>query len=365
MDVQIQDLEKSQKEINFSLTPEDMASYLDNAASKLAQSMNIKGFREGGDIPRNVVENSVGKEKVWQEALPEAIEENYWKTIEEKDIKAIGRPEVNVTKMVPGSELEFKAIVPVLPEDIQLPDYKEIAKQVFQNEKQEVKVEEKDMEEAINWLRKTKAQKSEESTQENGSDTDSETEGGSTNEEENLPELNDEFAKSVGDFNNVEELKENIREGLLQEKEQQENQRLRLKVIEEIRNNTDINVPDSLIQQEIEKMKQEFSQQVEQAGMNMEDYLQKAGKTEEDLKEDWKDKAEDRVASAILLRLIADKENIKPSEEEIEEEANKYLEQFGNPEEAQKNISPEQIKSYVSGIMRNEKVFELLEGSSK
>ncbi|MDX1608237.1 MAG: trigger factor [Candidatus Spechtbacterales bacterium] len=348
MQVKIKDIDNIQKELKFELENEDMDKYLDKAANRLSKEMKVKGFRDG-KVPREVVESSVGKEKVWQEAANDAIQDSYWNELDKKNIEPIGMPKINVTKLVPGSNLEFTATVPVMPE-LDLPDYKQIAQKTLGKEQKDVEVEEKEVDASLKWLQRSRTQADD---------------GGEVKEEEDI-EFNDEFAQSLGDFKNMEELRSSIKEGIKAEKEKQEKERVRLLILEHVREKTkDLKIPDLLVDQELDKMEEEFANQISRSGMTMEQYFEQAKTNREDVRKGWREKAEERVATGILLRAIADEENIEADPDEVEKEANKYLLQFGSIEEAQKNIDPNRLKSYISGIIRNEKVFELLEGNKK
>lgn len=350
MNIEVNNIDKTQQELTITLSPEEMEPFLNEAAKHLAKNMKVKGFREG-HVPRNVVENSVGAETLWREAAPGAIEDAYWKAVEQKDIQAIGMPEVNVVTLVPGNDFVFKATVPVMP-DLELPDYKKIARDVIKEEDKEVTVDEKELEESLQYLQRSRA---------GGAGT--EEKDGSAAEKE--PKLDDEFARSVGDFKNLEDLKKNMRQGLKHEKETRQKQATRLRILEEIAKKVDLKIPESLIKAELDKMQDELAQQVSQMGMTLDQYMEQAKKNLEEVREGWRDKAKERVVSAIILHAIADAEDVEIPEEELEKEANKYLQRFGDTEEAQKEIDPARLRSYIRGILKNEKVFELLEQQNK
>lgn len=344
MNIEIKDLDKIQKELKVSLDAGDMEKYLQVASERLGKDMKIKGFRDGS-IPRNVVESSLGKDRVWQEATNDAIQEVYWKAIDENDIEPIGMPKVDIVKFVPGDELEFKALVPVMP-DMELPDYMSIAKKTIAKEKKEIQVDEKEIESSLKWLQNSRTE------------TDGET------QEQKAPELNDDFAKSLGGFEDLNALKKSIRDGIEKEKSAQEKERVRVLVLSKIAKSTDLKIPDFMVEQELDNMQEEFVQQVTSMGMTMEQYLEQAKKNIEEVREGWRDKAKERVASGIMLRAIAEKEGIEAGEDEVKEEANKYLARFQSVEDAKGHIDPERLRAYISGIIRNEKVFDLLEGKN-
>lgn len=191
-------------------------------------------------------------------------------------------------------------------------------------------------------------------------------------QERDLPALDDEFAKSLGNFESLNNLKKSIREGILKEKEIKERERIRIELIEKVAQESEIEAPDILIRQEIEKMLAEFRASITSLGLDFEIYLRESKKTIDDLKKDWQKQAEKRVRIALCLREIAEKENIEVSDEEVKEQINEDLKHYPNVEEVEKNIDPSPsaeggrvdlnaLKEYTKNVLRNEKVFELLE----
>lgn len=180
-------------------------------------------------------------------------------------------------------------------------------------------------------------------------------------QERELPEVDDGFAKSLGNFDSLEALKKSIKEGLFGEKEIKERQRIRMELIEKIAQDSEIKVPEILIKEEIEKMINEFRISIKNIGLDFDRYLKEIKKTIEDLKKDWRKEAEKRVKIGLCLREIAKKENIEVSEEEVKEKINEDLKHYPDVEEVKKNIDLNVLKDYTKNILRNEKVFSLLE----
>jgi len=179
--------------------------------------------------------------------------------------------------------------------------------------------------------------------------------------ERKIPEINDEFVKQLGAFENVDMLKKNISEGLLNEKQEKEKQRIRVVIIEAIAKEIKQEVPELLVERELQKMFEELKNSIEQMGMKWEDYLLHIKKNLQELRTEWMAEAEKRVRVALALREISRKENINPTMQEVELKANDYLRQFADDEAAQKQIDPDRLREYAKGILKNEKVFELLE----
>lgn len=180
-------------------------------------------------------------------------------------------------------------------------------------------------------------------------------------QERERPEWNDAFAESLGTFTTIQEVEKNIEENLRREKEEKERERLRMAMIDEIALNTKAEIPEPLIARELEKMVAELRQSIERMGLKFDEYLEHIKKTAEDLKREWEKDAERRVKIALALREIAGKENVTPTEEDIQETAKHTIARLGLTEENIKTIDREAFLDYNRGIARNEKVFQLLE----
>jgi len=184
-------------------------------------------------------------------------------------------------------------------------------------------------------------------------------------QEREIPELNDEFAKSLGHFDSLEILKKSIAEGLFEEKEIKENQRIRIELIEKVAQESKMEISSSLIEQELEMMLAEFKYSINNLGLNFDNYLKEINKNIEEIKKDWKNQAEKRVRIAICLKVIANKENIEVSNEEVIERINQDLKHYPNVEKVEKNIDSESLKEYTKEVIRNEKVLRLIEKEAK
>ncbi|MFZ5559546.1 MAG: trigger factor [Patescibacteria group bacterium] len=184
-------------------------------------------------------------------------------------------------------------------------------------------------------------------------------------QERELPLLNDEFAKSLGKFDSLEILKDSIKEGLLEEKEIKEKERIRIELITRISEESKINVPLFLVEQELERMINEFKISINTLGLDFEKYLKGINKTINEIKKDWQKQAEKRVRIAVCLKAIADKENIEVNDEEVKERINHDLKHYSSMEEVEKNIDLDTLKEYTKEVLRNEKVFGLIEKEAK
>ena len=178
-----------------------------------------------------------------------------------------------------------------------------------------------------------------------------------------LPEINDEFAKTLGAFDTLTSLKESLKSGITIEKTEAEKQRKRSEILEKISEKANFEMPEKLVEYEQERLFEDMKNQISQnVKISFEEYLASIKKTKEELKETFKKEAEKRIKSFLVLRQIGKQENIKVSEEEINEEIKKVMK---NPfDAAQGKIDINQLKEYTKDVIHNEKVFHLLENFS-
>lgn len=287
------------------------------AIKSLNQSASLPGFR-AGKIPEEVLVGKLGEMSILEEASEIAIGKEYLSIIEEAKVDAIGRPRIAITKLVPGAPLEFKIEVAVRPV-FEMPDYKKIA----QDELKEGKIEEKEV------------------TDKEVSDVVAELEKRGIN-----PELKE-----------GEKLEDVVKDNLSKEKEQRAKETKRLKLIEELVKATEIDIPNVLIEAELNKMLGQFRGDVENMGVKWAEYLDKAKKNEEEIRSEWKEQAISRVKAELILSKISETEKIEPTPHDLEHEVSHLLSHYPDAD-------PMSARVYVYGQLRNQKVFEFLEGLS-
>lgn len=180
-------------------------------------------------------------------------------------------------------------------------------------------------------------------------------------QERQVPEINDEFAKMLGKFENLEALKKSIQDGMTKEKEIENREKRRSEFLEELIKLTETQLPEVLVHQELHKMLSEFEIQLSQMGMDIQGFLEKMGKTQEDLEKEWEGQAQKRVKSALILEHIAKDQEIKVENEAIEAEMNKTLQYYKKEKDLEKNIDMGRLYEYTKGLLMNEKTFEYLE----
>jgi trigger factor len=403
--------------------------------------VKVDGFRPG-KAPNNMVEDKIKKESLLMEAGDIAVRETYIKYIKDSKLEPVGNPEVSIVKILDPRSLGevgakevsshsaeatrdkafvFKALITVLPE-VDLPDYKEIAKKV---KGKDVEVTEQEVQDALNYLQKSRAKmilKNDVAALKDFVEIEyscNQIENGKTAKDQfilgeggmikgfednivgmkegqektftikfpekspfagkdgefkvkiisvrkmELPEINDEFAKQLGVFDTLVALKASLKEGITLEKKEAEKQRVRGEILEKIAEKSYFEMPESMVEYEQQRLLEDLKNRITQTIKNItfEQYLASVKKTEQELKETYKKEAEKRLRGFLVLRELSKKENIEVLDKEVEEEINKSTKNYSKEDLAK--VDTAELKEYTKGVIQNEKIFTLLENLSK
>ncbi|MBI3019954.1 MAG: hypothetical protein HYY60_01350 [Parcubacteria group bacterium] len=361
--VEIKKLNDTEVEISAEIPAETFDSYRASAVKKLAEEVSIDGFRKG-HIPETVLAQKVGEGAILHETAESALSDAYPKILREHAIRAIGAPEITLTKLARGNPLGFKVKTAVLPEVV-LPDYKKIVREALAAADEIITVTDEEVEKAVteirkNWIKIETDDKARHTTygiQHTGTDSSPETaqnDKGDTIEKSELPELTDEFVKKLGNFQTVDEFRAKLKENLREEKELQQKEKKRVAVIDGLLAHTALPVPALLIDAEKERMMAQFKGQILEMGAKPEDYFARIKKTEEEVKKEWNETAKKKVQAQIILGEISRRENIVPDEKEIAEETKRLVERYSD-------VDPVRARTYIEEVLTNEKVFGFLE----
>ncbi len=350
MQVTVRKLPKSEVEIEGELDAELFETYYVRALKKIGENLEVDGFRKG-KVPENILASKIPEINILEEMAQIALNEHYPKIIEQEKIDAISRPEISITKLARKNPLGFKIKTAVLPE-IKLPDYKNLAKQIISSiteKEKEVTVTDDELENTILDIRKSRAPKIH---MKDALNTSAEASGDPAPLD--LAEFNDEFVKALGPFQNVEDFKTKLRENIKLEKENQIKEKTRLKIIEKILDGSAIEVPDILIEIELNKILQRMESDITQMGLKFEDYLKHLNKTIENLRGEFRTDAEKKAKLALALSEMAKIEKIVAPEEEIANEVAHILEHY-------KDADPKRARMHAESVLTNEKIFQFLE----
>lgn len=343
MKVEIKHLEKSEVEIHVEIPNETLLATWPKAVKQIQKLAEVDGFRKG-HVPENIVVSKFGDMAILEEAAQIILEETYPTILSEHKLDAIGQPQIRTTKIAKTEDLHFTITTAILPE-VTLPDYKAIAKK-FSEEKKEVTVTD---EEITATLKEVQESQAHEAHHKANPDDHSHN-----HENMTLPELNDDFAKSLGNFASLEELKEKVKENLQKEKENREIDKRRLEMFNAISDATKVEIPSILIEGELERMLAQMRYDVTQFGATYEDYLEHIKKTEEDLRTEWREEAERRAKVQMVMNEIAKEEKLSPTQEQIALEVEKSKSYY-------KDVDNERLEAYFSQVLQNQNVLAFLE----
>lgn len=397
-------LEGNSGVLTVEVSVEKVKEGLDAAFKKVVKQVNVPGFRKG-KMPRGMFEKRFGVESLYQDALDILLPEAYGKAIEETGIEPVDRPEIDIEQMENGKELIFKATVTVKPE-VKLGEYKsleveefvtnvtdeDVAKELetLQSRHAELVVKEEGKAENGDTVvidfegfvsgEAFEGGKGENYSLELGSGSfipgfEDQLVGTSAGESKDvevefpeeyhaaelagkpavfkvtvheikskeLPVLDDEFAKDADDeVESLDELKEKIKNRLTDSKQHEAEHHLRDTVVEKAAENAEVDIPAVMIDNEIDRMVQEFEQRLQMQGMNLELYTQFSGQDKNALREQMKEEAEKRVRINLTLEAIAKAENIEASEEDVNAELEKMAEMY--------QMTVENIKQALGGL---------------
>ncbi len=412
---------KSIISLKVELTPEEFAPYIAQAVQALSSEVKLAGFRPG-KAPREIVEKKVGSAAIMEQAADLAVRAVYPKVVTEKDVKSIGSPEIHVEKLAEGNPFIFTANVAVLPE-VTLGDFSNLKverkpvevkadhaddtlKRLQRLQASEVRADrpakmgdrvDVDFNVSIDKVPLDGGQAKntpltlgdkvfipgfednlvgmkadEEKTFQltfpkdygkkdlQGKLADFKVKVSAVYDVQ-LPALDDAFAKRMGQFESMEQLRAKILENLKEEAESREQQRFEQAIVEAaLQKSTVGEVPHILVHSEEDKMAHELQHAIEQDGGKFEDYLKSIKKTREELMHEFTPKAEQRVKVALLLRTIADANNLLATAAEVEGEISKEKLRLSNQPELVKELETEAYRDYLRMVLTNRNVIKWL-----
>ncbi|MGA9175092.1 MAG: trigger factor [Thermoactinomyces sp.] len=419
--------EKNQGVLTVETDEQSVAKALDQAFKKVVKKVSVPGFRKG-KVPRPIFEKRFGVEALYQDALDILLPEAYEAAVKETGIEPVDRPEIDIEQLEKGKSLIFKATVTVKPE-VKLGEYKglEVEEKDFSVKPEDVDAELERMQKQQGQLEAIEdgavekgdrviidfegfvdgepfeGGKAEKYTLEVGSGTfipgfEDQLVGMKPGEEKdvevtfpedyhaselagkpavfkvklheikrlNLPELDDEFAQDVSEFDTLAELKADIEKNLNEKAKKEKENYIRNELVELAAKNAEIEIPQVMIDHEVDHMLRDFEQRLMYQGLNLEMYAQFTGQDKEALKEQFKEDAEKRVRANLVLEAIAKAENIEVTEEEIEQEIKTMAEQMGREvEEVRKLLEQQGVIESVKEQLRVKKTIDLLVSNSK
>ena len=415
---------KDEVKLEFTIEATKFDEAMKKVYAKSAKYFNIPGFRKG-KAPMNIVEKYYGDEIFYEDTFNEVVPEVYEKELKENNIEAVSRPDIDVKQIGKGQDLIFTAVVQTKPE-VKLGKYKgiEIKKVEYNVSDHDIEHELGHMQEKNARLVSVedRAVESGDTTvidfegfvdgvafeggkAENheltiGSNTfipgfEDQIIGMKIDEEKEiqvkfpeeyfseelkgkdatfkvklheikkkeLPELDDEFAKDVSEFDTLKELKASIKEKLEEENKKKAKYETEDAAVKAVCDNVEIEIPSGMIETEIDNMTQEIEQRLAYQGMKLEHYLQMIGKSVEEFRKEYEEQARTSVKNRLVLEAIIKAEKIEPAKEDVDAKVKEMAELYGKKEEELK--ANEQFMKYVEDSMKNEKVVEFIVENAK
>ena len=389
MSLQVEKLEKNMAKLTIEVSAEDLDKAMEKAYQKQKSRISLPGFRKG-KAPRKMIESMSGKGVFMEDAVNSLVPQEYTKALGECDLEIVSQPEINVTQMEPGKALIFTADVAVKPE-VTLGDYKgvEVPKSEIAVTDEEVDAEvkkEQDKNARTVAVEDRAAANGDITTIdfegfvdgvafEGGKGTDyaltlgsgtfipgfeDQLVGANTGdhvevkvtfpeeyqakelagkeavfqcdvkkiETKEVPELDDEFAKDVSEFDTLAEYKEDVKKKLTEKKEKEARTAKENAAVDKAIENAQMDIPELMTKTECRQMMDDFSRRMQQQGLSMEQYFQFTGQSMDKMMEDMKPQALKRIQTRLVLEKVAEAENIQPSEEEITEEIQKMADAY-------------------------------------
>jgi trigger factor len=426
MNVKVQDIEKNVVQLEIEVDADTFEEGMKKSFIKNAKQFNVPGFRKG-KAPRSIIERYYGEQVLYEDAINAVCPDAYDKAVEENDIHPVDRPEIDIVQIGEGRSLIFTAKVTVKPE-VELGEYKGVEVEKVESEVTDediereltlareknsrlVAVEDRPVKDGdtvnINFegfiedvpFEGGKAEdfnlvigsgKFIEGFEEQliGAEEGQEIDINVTFPEDygnkdlagkpalfkvkinsikvkELPELDDEFAKDVSEFDTLDEYKADLRNKLTERMQQQAKRQMEDRVIEKVVKNAKIDLPRVMIDKQIENIIYDFDMRLRYQGMDLQKYLEITGSDINSFREQFEERAENEVRTQLVIEKITKVEGIEASEEETNEEINKLAENYKqSAEDFKKNLANEDI-DYIKGNIAFRKTIEWLVENAK
>ena len=418
----VETLSPTRAKITVEVPFEELKPSLDAAYQAIAKQINIPGFRKG-KVPPPVIDRQVGRGAVLDEAINDALPKLYVQALQDNDLQPLAQPEIDVTKLEDNTLFEFTAEVDVRPA-IEVPSYDALSVEV-----EDITVSEEDIDDEVESLRERFATLKDverpaadgdvatidlKATREGepveggevsgysykvgsgemldgidealrglsaGEETSftSQLLGGdlsgqdvevavtlSAVKEQELPELDDEFAQTASEFDTIEELRQDVAGRLERSKRLEQAAAARDAVLEQLLDSAEIPLPEGVVAEELAGRRQEIEQQLAYAGTSMEQYLDNEKQTIDEFEAELEKRVRDAMASQFLLDEIAKAEEIGVEQEELSEHLFRRAQQSGqNPDEFVKHmVEHNHIPEMVAEVVRGKALAQIVEGAT-
>ncbi len=351
-DVRVTKDEKNwEAEISTQIDAASLEKYRADVLKDMQKTAKIDGFRPG-KAPVDKILAIYGEDQIMRRAAERAIQEELPEILAKESIAIVETPRVSTDEPQSGKPLHFTARAGLAPQ-IELGDYAKIAKKQRES-KEEITVTDAEHDEALLHLRRERARIDK---IENGVEPPKAAEESREMKADELPELDDAFAQSVG-YESASKFSEALHDNIMNEKTMQAQQKLRNAILDEIVKASTVRYPASLLSYELDEIESRLKDDLQRMRMTYEKYLIDTKKTREELREEWRPAADNRAKVRLLLAEIARKENIEPETDVVEHELDHAQEHYPQADR-------ESLRAHVRHALRNEMTLRFLEGNTE
>lgn len=417
--------EGNEAKFEMEFTAEDLENAVIKAYQASKDKFEVDGFRKG-KAPRSIIEKRYGENVFTEDAINDLINSGYPEAVKELDLEVIDHPAVDFSDFKKGEAFTATVVVQVYPE-VEIKDYKgvEIEKVSGETTQEDIDTEMENLRKRNARIVSVEREAADGDTvtiDYEGYIGDDKFEGGSADnyplklgsgsfipgfeeqlvgvkagekkdvtvsfpddynaedlagkeavfhctvhevKEEQLPELDDEFAKDVSEFDTLEELKADTADKLKKSNEAKTENQMKDAALEEVYKKNDFDIPDVMIEDEINQMIQEFDQQLRMQGMDIQKYFQYLGKTQQEFRNDIKDDAFRRVKMRMIIAAIAEIEKVEATNEEIDKEVELMAIQYNLEADKIKEMLGEDNMTYLEKDIKMRKAVDVVFDSAK
>ena len=393
--------------LTIEVSAEDVEKAMQSAYQKAKGRISIPGFRKG-KAPRKMIEQMYGKGVFLEDAVNALIPEHYSKALGECELEIVSQPKIDLVQTEPGKALIFTAEVAVKPE-VTLGEYKgvEVPKSEIEVTDEEVDAEVKkeqeknsrtinvedraaqlndivtiDFEGSVDGVPFDGGQATEYPLTlgsntfipgfedqlvgaKVGDDVDVKVTFPEEYQAKELPELDDDFAKDVSEFDTLAEYKEHVKTNLVEKKENEAKHAKEDAAVDKIIENAQMDIPEAMLETQCRQMLDDFSRRMQSQGLSMDQYFQFTGMTAEKMMEDMKPQALKRIQTRLVLEKVAEVENIQPTEEEVNEEISKMAEAYKMEADKLKELLGERELEQMKKDMAVQKAVTVIADAAK
>jgi trigger factor len=326
----VEKLENSQVKVTVTVKSAEFENLFEEAKTRALKEAKLNGFRDG-KVPYEAYIKAYGEFPIRQEMGYLAVDKTYVEVLMSEKIDAVGQPNITILKVTKGEDFEYQIITDVLPK-VELGEYKKYSKEFPLEEVKEATEDE--INDAVEELRRMRITKNDAG-------------------EEVMPEIDEAFLASAGNFKSLAELKDRIKTNIQNEKKWRAEEKRKGQIFEKLIADATVEVPKSLTDNELLRMEERIKGDLAQMGVSFDDYLKHMKKTLAEWKESERDNARKQVVLQLALHEISKKEDIKISEKTLNNEVAHLMAHYAD-------LDPVRAKAYTEEKMTNTLVAEYL-----